>query len=137
METILFQLFKYFSTGSSFFLEAISSRGNKSFNTNNFEPCAFINFEPCAFIQSFFLLLESITEIRCKPVPFQFLTVEAFFTASGNGFSIECCSFRRVKTDSYSSVLLFRANFVSAETIVFIYYAFIYITAGESSFSAY
>ena len=83
------------------------------------------------------MLLESITEIRCKPVPFQFLTVEAVFPASGNGFSIECCSFQRVKTDSYSSVLLFRANFVLVETIVFIYYAFIYITAGESSFSAY
>ena len=43
-----------------------------------------VNFKPCAFIQSFFfLLLESITEIRCKPVFFDFFLV----SNSGGSFS--------------------------------------------------
>ena len=33
-----------------------------------------VNFKACAFIQSFFLLLESITEIRCKPGFFDFFS---------------------------------------------------------------
>ena len=36
--------------------------------------------------------------------------MEEVFPASGNGFSIECHSFRRVGTDFFSSVVLFRAN---------------------------
>ena len=44
--------------------------------------------------------------------------MEAAFPAGGNGFSIECYSFGRVETDVFSSVLLFRANFVPVETII-------------------
>ena len=45
--------------------------------------------------RAFFLLLETITEIRCKPAFFEFsvVTVKAVFPASGNRFSIECYSF--------------------------------------------
>ena len=44
--------------------------------------------------------------------------MEAVFSASGNGFSIECYSLRRVETDFLSSTLLFRENFVVDETII-------------------
>ena len=48
-----------------------------------------VNFKQCAFIRSFFfVLLESITETRWKPVFFDFFS--SFFPSSGNGFSIEC-----------------------------------------------
>ena len=63
-----------------------------------------VNFKSHAFIQSFFLLPESITEIRCKPVFFNFfqlLTVEAVFPASENGFPIECYSFQQVEKDFF------------------------------------
>ena len=48
----------------------------------------------------------------------QFLTVEAVFLASINRLYIECYLFRRVETDFFFSVLLFRANFVLVETII-------------------
>ena len=44
--------------------------------------------------------------------------MEAVFQASGQGFSIECYSLRRVETEFLSSVLLLRANFVLVETII-------------------
>ena len=44
--------------------------------------------------------------------------VEAVFPASGNGFSIEYYSFRRVETDFFSNVLLFRKHFVLVEIII-------------------
>ena len=44
--------------------------------------------------------------------------MEVVFPASGNGFSIECYSFRLVETDFRSSVPLFRANLVPVETII-------------------
>ena len=50
----------------------------------------------CFYSELFFLLFESITEIRSKPVLlnfFHFLTVEAVFPASRNEFSMEFCSF--------------------------------------------
>ena len=87
---------------------------------------------------------------------FQFLTKEAVFPASKNGFSMECYSFQRVETDFLSSVLLFSANFVLVKTLIQIkvkpflieqplsnYWKlfstrfFIYIPAGESNFSAW
>ena len=71
----------------------------------------------CFYSELFFLLLESITEIIFLQF-FQFVTVKVVFPASVNGFSIECYSFRRVETDFFSSVFLFRANFVLAETII-------------------
>ena len=64
-----------------------------------------INYKLCAFIQSFFLLVQTILEIRCKPI----------FFASGNGFFSECF---RVETDFLLSFRLFRANFVLVETII-------------------
>ena len=39
-----------------------------------------IKYKLCAFIGSFFLVVQTILEIRCKPI----------FFASGNGFFIEC-----------------------------------------------
>ena len=44
--------------------------------------------------------------------------MEPVFPATGNGFSLKCYLFRRVQTDFFSSVLLFRANFVLLETII-------------------
>ena len=44
--------------------------------------------------------------------------MEAVFPGSGNGFSIKCYSFRRVETDFFFSVLLFRAILVLVETII-------------------
>ena len=52
-----------------------------------------INYKLCAFIWSFFLLVDTILEIRCKPLFFPFflfLTAKVVFPASGNGFFIEC-----------------------------------------------
>ena len=52
-----------------------------------------INYKLCAFIRSFFLLLDTILEIRCKPIFFHFflfLKAEAVFPVSGNEFFIEC-----------------------------------------------
>ena len=48
---------------------------------------------------------------------FLFLTAEAVFPASRNGF-LSNTSFRRLETDSLLSVLLFRANFVLVQTII-------------------
>ena len=52
-----------------------------------------INYKLCAFIRSFFLLVDTMLEIRCKAIFFDFflfLTAEVVFPVSGNGFSIEC-----------------------------------------------
>ena len=52
-----------------------------------------INYKLCAFIRSFFLLVDTILGIRCKPILFGyfilFLTAEAVFPARENGFFIE------------------------------------------------
>ena len=53
-----------------------------------------INYRLYAFIRSFSLLVDTILEIRCKPIFFHFLipnlTVEAVFPASGNELFMEC-----------------------------------------------
>ena len=53
-----------------------------------------INCELYVFIRSFSLLVDTILEIRCKPIFFHFLipnlTVEAFFPASGNELFMKC-----------------------------------------------
>ena len=53
-----------------------------------------INCKLYAFIRSFSLLVDTILEIRCKPIFFHFLipnlTVEAVFPASGNELFMEC-----------------------------------------------
>ena len=52
-----------------------------------------INYKLCAFIRRIQWLVDTILEIRCKPIFFHFflfLTVEAVFPASGNGFFVEC-----------------------------------------------
>ena len=49
-----------------------------------------INYKLCVFIRSFFLLVDSIPEIRCKPIFFHFFYSFSFFPASGNVFFIEC-----------------------------------------------
>ena len=49
---------------------------------------------------------------------FQFLTKEAVFPASKNGFSVECYSLQRVKTDFLSSFPLFSANFMLVKTLI-------------------
>ena len=111
------------------------------------------------FIQIFFLcywkaLLKS--GVYQLSSIFQFLTKEAVFPASKNGFSMECYSLQRVEPDFLSSVLLFSANFVLVKTLIQIkvkpflieqplsnYWKlfstrfFIYIPAGESNFSAW
>ena len=59
--------------------------------------------------RGFFLLLESITEIRCNSFLrfFQFLAVEAVFPVSGNGFSIECYLLQLVETDFFFLVFYY------------------------------
>ena len=53
----------------------------------------FINCKLYAFIRSFSLLVDTILEIRCKPIFFHFfvpnLTAEAVFPASGNKLFME------------------------------------------------
>ena len=94
-----------------------------------------INYKLCAFIRSFFLLVHTIFEIRCKPI----------FFASGNGF-FSNASFRRAERDFLLSFRLFRANL--GETIFYrvislllleaiFYVFFLDIRVGESSFSAW
>ena len=80
-----------------------------------------VNFKPCVFIQGFFSAVGKYyrNQVQTSFLQFfQFLTVEAVFPASGNEFSIEFSSFPRVETDFFSSVLLFRANFVLVKTII-------------------
>ena len=95
-------------------------------------------------------------EVKCKPIFFNFfysVTPEAVFPASEDEF-LSNAKFRRVETDYLLSVLFFRANVVSVETIIQIkmkpsfieqtlsYYwkpfltSFLNIPTGESSFSA-
>ena len=48
-----------------------------------------INYKLCAFIRNFFLLVDTMLEIMCKPNFFDFfysLRAEAVFPASGDGF---------------------------------------------------
>ena len=53
-----------------------------------------INCELYAFIRSFSLLVDTVLEIRCKPIFFHFLipnlTVEAVFPACGNKLFMKC-----------------------------------------------
>ena len=80
-----------------------------------------INYKLCAFIRSFFQLVDTMLEIRCKSIFFNFflfLTAEAVFPASGNECFLSSASFRRVETDFLLSPLLLRANIVLVETII-------------------
>ena len=79
-----------------------------------------INYKLCASIRSFFLLVDTILQIRCKPILFHF-----FYSWQRKQFSrlvetnfLSKCSSRRVETDFLLSVRLFRANFVLVETII-------------------
>ena len=68
----------------------------------------------CFYSELFFLLLESITEIRCKSV-FSIFSV----SSSGSNFSSQ---WKRIYYDMwkrvFSSVLLFRVNVLLTETII-------------------
>ena len=81
-----------------------------------------VDFKLCAFSESFFSCcwktLSKLSVNQFSSFFFQFLTVEAVFSCSENGFSIECYSIRQVETDFFSSVLLWRANFGLIETII-------------------
>ena len=70
--------------------------------------------------RAFFLLWKALLKLDVNQFSSIFLVPNSGsnFPASGNGFFIECYSFRRVETEFLSSVLLFRANFVLVETII-------------------
>ena len=79
-----------------------------------------INYKLCAFIWSFFLLVDTILEIRCKPIFFYFFYSwkrKQFFRLVETDF-LSNASFRRVETDFLLSVRLFKANIVLVETII-------------------
>ena len=60
-----------------------------------------VNFKPCVFIWSFCLCCwKALLKLGVRFI--QFVTLEAAFLASGNGFSIKYYSFRRVETDFFS-----------------------------------
>ena len=59
------------------------------------------NFKPCVVIRSLCLCCwKALLKLGVRFI--QFVTLEAAFLASGNGFSIKYYSFRRVETDFFS-----------------------------------
>ena len=60
-----------------------------------------VNFKPCVVIRSLCLCCwKALLKLGVRFI--QFVTLEAAFLASGNGFSIKYYSFRRVETDFFS-----------------------------------
>ena len=60
-----------------------------------------VNFKPCVVIRSLCLCCwKALLKLSVRFI--QFVTLEAAFLASGNGFSIKYYSFRRVETDFFS-----------------------------------
>ena len=59
-----------------------------------------VNFKPCVVIRSLCLCCwKALLKLSVRFI--QFVTLEAAFLASGNGFSIKYYSFRRVETDFF------------------------------------
>ena len=75
-----------------------------------------INYKLCAFIRSFFLLVDAMLEIRCKPVFFNFSIPNSgsSFPVSGNRYFIEWF----METDFLLSLLLLRPHVMLIETII-------------------
>ena len=79
-----------------------------------------INYKLCAFIWNFFLLVDAMLEIRCKPVFFNFFYSyqrKQFFWLVETDF-LSNASFRLVETDFLLSLLLLRPNVVLVKTII-------------------
>ena len=105
------------------FFSDIPASGNSFFRLVETEfssyPSSFITIlgwfqTVCFYSELFFLLLESITEIRCKSV-FSIFSV----SSSGSNFSSQ---WKRIYYDmwkrAFFSVLLFRVNVLLTETII-------------------
>ena len=73
VETILLYFCRYSCEWKQLFMANGNGIFIKSFITTSVYGLC-VNFKLCAFIQSFFLLLESITGIRCKSVFFNFFS---------------------------------------------------------------
>ena len=77
-----------------------------------------INF--VLLFEAFFLLVNTIVEIRCKPIFFDFFCSKKrkqFFRLVETDY-LSNASLWRVETDFLVSVILFRAKFVLVETII-------------------
>ena len=90
------------ASGSSFF-QLVERSFYQIITTSVYGFC--VNFKPCAFIQSFFFFCcwKALLKLGVNQFSSTFSVPNSgsSFPVSGNGFSIECYSFRRVKTDFF------------------------------------
>ena len=82
-----------------------------------------INYKLCASIRSFFLLVDTILEVRCKPI----------FFASGNEFFIECFILTSEKRFSIQFSFI-QSKFCASGSHFFLFFQDTF--AGEDSFFA-